>query len=95
MRIRWLSKAQSDLHRLHEFVSPINEDAALKMLDALVQAVSSLKENPRLGRRVASQSQDEARSLVVRIYEMRYAIREEDIYILRIWHTRESRQRDT
>ena len=91
MRIRWLSKAQSDLHRLNEFVTPINEDAALKMLDALVQAVLSLKENPRLGRRVASQSQDEVRSLVVRTYEIRYAIRGEDIYVLRIWHTRESR----
>ncbi|MFZ9111377.1 MAG: type II toxin-antitoxin system RelE/ParE family toxin [Burkholderiaceae bacterium] len=92
MRIHWLSKASSDLHRLHEFVTPINEDAAFKILDALVQAVSSLKETPRLGRRVSSQTHEEVRSLVVRTYEIRYAIREENIYILRIWHTRESRQ---
>jgi plasmid stabilization system protein ParE len=92
MRVHWLSKASSDLNRLHEFVTPINEDAAFKILDALIQAVSSLKETPRLGRRVSSQTQDEVRSLVVRTYEIRYAIREENIYILRIWHTRESRQ---
>ena len=92
MRIRWLTKARSDLYRLHEFAVPINENAALKIIDSLVRAVSSLKENPRLGRRVANQSQDEVRSLVVRAYEIRYAIRGEDIYVLRIWHTRESRQ---
>ena len=92
MRIHWSSKARSDLLRLHEFVTPINEDAAFKILDALVQAVSSLKEIPRLGRRVSSQTHEEVRSLVVRTYEIRYAIREENIYILRIWHTRESRQ---
>jgi plasmid stabilization system protein ParE len=92
MRLHWLSKARSDLYRLHEFVTPINEDAALKIIDSLVQAVSGLQENPRLGRRVANQGQDEVRSLVVRAYEIRYAIRGEDIYVLRIWHTRESRQ---
>jgi plasmid stabilization system protein ParE len=47
--------------------------------------------HPRLGERLEGFEQQEVRRLLVGSYEMRYEIRDGEIYILRLWHTREKR----
>jgi len=91
MEIRWTSKALSDLARLHEFLVLKNPPAAAKAIQAIVQAPEVLQAHSRLGERIEEFLPREVRRLLVLNYEMRYEIRQDVIFLLRIWHTREDR----
>jgi plasmid stabilization system protein ParE len=91
MELRWTSKALSDLTRLHEFLAPVNKTAAVRAVQSLTGASSSLMENPRIGQLLDEFEQREIRRILVGRYELRYEIVESTIYILRLWHTREER----
>ncbi|WP_151671669.1 type II toxin-antitoxin system RelE/ParE family toxin [Nitrincola schmidtii] len=49
MKIKWTSKAVSDLNRLYEFLSRVNPDAAQQTLRSLSRGPDHLITNPRLG----------------------------------------------
>lgn len=51
-----------------------------------------LLDNPRLGERLTQFNPREVRHLLLGNYEVRYELKSEMIYILRLWHTREDRQ---
>ncbi len=50
-----------------------------------------LLEHPRMGERLDEFAPREVRRLLVGIYEMRYEIKSETIFILRPWRVREDR----
>jgi hypothetical protein len=50
-----------------------------------------LELQPRLGTRLTAFEPREVRYLLVGDYEMRYEVTDNDVWILRIWHTRELR----
>jgi plasmid stabilization system protein ParE len=91
MGLKWTSKALSDLARLHEFLAPVNPTAAARAVQSLAAAPSALLAHPRLGERLDGFEHREVRRLLVGSYEMRYELRDGEIYILRLWHTREKR----
>ncbi len=91
MKLKWTSKALSDLARLYEFLAPVNKSAAARTVQALTAAPTSLLGNPRIGEQLFEFEQREVRRLLVGHYEMRYEIQESTIYVLRLWHTREDR----
>lgn len=91
MKLRWTSRALSDLVRLHEFLASVNPDAAAKVVQALTGGASRLAERPRIGERLEAYLPRDIRRLLIAHYELRYEVQEQDIYILRIWHTRERR----
>jgi plasmid stabilization system protein ParE len=91
MKLQWTAKAQSDLVRLHEFLLPVNPQAAVKTVRSLVAAPRRLLEHPRMGERLDHYLPREVRRLLVGRYEVRYEIRDETIIVLRLWHTREER----
>jgi len=91
MEIKWTSKALSDLVRLHEFLVPVNPQAAARAVQSLAQAPDVLMTHPRLGEQLFQFAPREVRRLLVGSYEVRYEIQDSIIYILRLWHTRESR----
>jgi plasmid stabilization system protein ParE len=91
MNIKWTSKANSDLVRLHEFLAPVNPQAAAKVVRALVAAAARLIEHPRIGEKLEHYGPREVRRLIVGDYELRYEINGSTVYILRLWHTRERR----
>jgi plasmid stabilization system protein ParE len=91
MKLQWTDKALSDLVRLHEFLAPVNPQAADKIVKSLTAATGRLLEYPRIGEKIDHYEPREVRRLLVGRYEMRYEIRDATIYVLRIWHTRESR----
>ncbi|TAL80017.1 MAG: type II toxin-antitoxin system RelE/ParE family toxin [Burkholderiaceae bacterium] len=91
MVLRWTSKALSDLSRLYEFLAKANEPAAARAVQALVSAPTILLTNPRIGDQLFQFQSREVRRILVQSYEIRYEIQESDIYILRLWHTRENR----
>lgn len=93
MQLKWTSKALADLARLYEFLAPVNLSAAARIVQSLTVASSNLLDNPRIGERLDEFEPREVRRLLVGHYEMRYELQKSNIniYILRIWHTREHR----
>lgn len=91
MQLKWTSKALTDLARLYEFLALVNPSAAARTVQSLTAAPISLLDNPRIGERLDEFEPREVRRLVVGHYEMRYELQERNIYILRLWHTRENR----
>jgi len=91
MELKWTSKALSDLTRLHEFLSPLNKQAAVATVQILTATPAKLMAQPRLGERLEEFDLREVRRILVSHYEMRYEIQHSTIYVLRLWHTREDR----
>lgn len=91
MQIRWTEKAHSDLKRLYDFLAPANRPAAAKAIQAIVAAPAQLLQHPRIGEKLDEFDPREVRRILIGAYEMRYEIKDEAIYILRLWHGREDR----
>jgi len=91
MVLKWTGKAVSDLARLYGFLAPVNREPAVRTVQALTGAPTSLLANPRIGEKLEEFEPREVRRILVGHYEMRYEIQGSTIYVLRLWHTREDR----
>lgn len=91
MTVEWSAHAISDLSRLYDFLSAANLNTASRVIRALSAAPSRLLESPRIGERLNEFAPREVRRILVGDYEVRYAIAESTISVLRLWHTREHR----
>ncbi len=91
MKIKWTSKALSDLVRLYEFLAVKSKQAAAHTVQSLSAAPDRLLDQARIGEKLDEFAPREVRRIVVGRYEMRYEIQESIIIVLRIWHTREDR----
>jgi len=91
MKLKWTRKALSDLARLYEFLVPVNRKAAAQTVQSLAAAPTRLIEQPRIGEKLEEFEPRDVRRLFIGRYEMRYEIQQSNLYILRIWHTRENR----
>lgn len=91
MELKWSSKALSDLARLYEFLAAVNQPAAARTVQQLTAAPTTLLTNPRIGERLEEFDPRDVRRILVGHYEMRYEIAGSTIYLLRLWHTRETR----
>ncbi len=91
MQLQWTASALADIGRLHEFLVRVNSRAAAKIVQMLTAVPNSLISNPFVGRRLEEFTPNDVRRIIVGQYELRYEIRKETIYILRLWHTREDR----
>jgi plasmid stabilization system protein ParE len=91
MNIRWTGKASSDLVRLYEHLRPVSPAAAARIVRQLARSPDRLTEHPRIGERLDAYGPREVRRILVGDYELRYEIVAAEIFILRLWHCRESR----
>ncbi len=92
MKLTWAKAAMGDLSRLYAFLRPVNMAAAAKVVQRLTDAPDLLLEQPKIGTRLTEFEPREVRFILVGDYEMRYEITVDgNIWILRIWHTREFR----
>lgn len=91
MALRWAQAAYGDLRRIHEFLEPVNPVAAARSVRTVLGRVRRIPVQPRLGERVAGFDEREVRRVLIQGYEVRYEVAGSDIYILRIFHTREDR----
>lgn len=91
MKLKWTSKALSDLVRLHEFMAVKNKSAAARTVQLLTAAPDRLLDQARMGEKLEEFEPREVRRIIAGSYEMRYEIQESIIYVLRLWHTREDR----
>ena len=89
--LKWTTKAHSDLVRLYEFLAPVNSAAAARIVRHLVAGAKRIPVHPRLGVQMLEFAPREVRKLLVADYEIRYELTDTDVFILRIFHTREDR----
>ena len=91
MELKWTSRALSDLARLYEFLTSVNQPAAARVIQSLTHAPTTLSANPRIGEQLFEFESREIRRILVGKYEVRYEIHKSTIYVLRLWHAREHR----
>lgn len=91
MELKWTNKALSDLARLFDFLAAINRPAASRIVQSLVAAPVKLMEYPRIGERLEEFNPRDVHRIIVHHYELRYEVKASNIYILRLWHTKEER----
>ena len=92
MRVNWTGKALGDLARLHAFLADVNPQAAARTVLSITEAVDRLPNNPRLGLRLEEFDPQEVRRVFAGQYEVRYAIAQDVLHILRLWSSREDRK---
>lgn len=91
MRIVWSTSGWADLDRLHAFLAEHDLEAADRTLDQLANAPSALLSFPRRGSRVSEFDPREIREYRVGRYLLRYELTTTEIFVLRLFHSREDR----
>jgi plasmid stabilization system protein ParE len=91
VRLIWTGKALDDLARLHAFLAGVNPQAAAAVLRRLKTAPRLLQAQPRLGAALHEYEPREVRRLFIDDYELRYEVKADALWLLRLWHTREDR----
>jgi plasmid stabilization system protein ParE len=77
--------------RLYEFLQPVNQAAAARVVRQLVAGAKRIPAHPRLGLRLPEFAPREVRRVLIGDYEIRYELAGTDVLVLRIFHTREDR----
>ena len=91
MALRLTSKVHSDLVRVHKFLLPVDPIAAVQVVRQLVAGAKRMPAHPRLGVRLPEFDPREVRRGLIGDYELRYELNETEVFVLRIFHTREDR----
>mgnify|MGYP001546436695 CR=1 FL=1 len=89
MKLSFSELAVEDLSRLRKFVVDNHGDAQ-HVARQLIGSIRKLLFAPQIGRLI-SELPGEVREMVFGKYIIRYAIIENQVYILRIWHGKEHR----
>ncbi|SOB58157.1 Plasmid stabilization system [Pseudodesulfovibrio profundus] len=89
MRIRFSPESVQDLKRLHDFLAKHDVETASTTVLNLKAAINRFIEMPRIGRPL--EDIENVREFVFGRYVVRYLVKDESVYILRLWHSKESR----
>lgn len=89
----WLPEAQQDIVRLYELLHEKSPTAAQKMINTLLKGADHLQTFPEMGKPMEDELQ--RRELFVPFgagaYVLRYKLSGDQVVIIRVWHSRESR----
>jgi plasmid stabilization system protein ParE len=89
--LRWTHSAYGDLRRLYAFLEPVDAGAAARAVRIIVNRIQRIPAQPRLGERLLRFAPRVVRRVLAAKYEIRYELRDGDVIVLRIFHTREDR----
>lgn len=94
MRLRWLPEAWQDIQRLFEFLVDKDPVAAKRAMDLIASGADRLLDMPEVGRPTDDDSQ--RRELFLPFgagsYVLRYRLDGNAVVVIRVWHSRESRE---
>lgn len=89
MKLQFTYRALHDLKRLRRFIADKNPPAAQRMSQRLRHSITSLLDNPKVGRQLEELTG--VRELINGAYIVRYTETTDTIIILNIWHGKEDR----
>lgn len=89
----WLPEAKQDIARLHEFLKNKSPDAASRMVDLLLNGADKLMDFPEMGKPLGDELKRHELFLAfgAGAYVIRYILTENNIVVIRVWHSREMR----
>ena len=89
----WLPEAKQDIARLHEFLKNKSPDAASRMVDLLLNGADKLMDFPEMGKPLGDELKRRELFLAfgAGAYVVRYILTENNIVVIRVWHSREMR----
>jgi plasmid stabilization system protein ParE len=90
MKLIFSKAAVNDLVRLRDFIAQHSPEAAQRVAQRIRGAIEKLADAPQIGRPVTHLS-GEIRELIFGKYVVRYEVRQQNLYILKIWHGKENR----
>ena len=92
LSLSWTAAARLDLIRLRDFLESKNPNVAKRAAAIILKATDLILDNPTIAHCLEDR---EDRELFVPFgkngYILRYRIEEDNILLLRIWHSREAR----
>ena len=93
MNLVWLPEARDDIQRLSDFLLERDPEAAERAVRAIQLGSRSLLEYPRAGRPLDDETGRRERFVPfgAGAYVMRYIILDDQIVVIRVWHSREKR----
>lgn len=95
MEVYWTLKAQNDLERIYSFALQYSRQHADDVLDRLITGCVGLTAHPAIGVQQTRYEPREVRKVLFDDYEvhyeLHYELRDNDIYIVDLWHTKEER----
>jgi plasmid stabilization system protein ParE len=89
MQIRFSPESVQDLKRLHDFLDQHDPEVARTTVLNLKVAINRFAETPRIGRPI--EDIENVREFVFGRYVVRYLVKDEAVYVLRLWHSKEDR----
>jgi len=98
LKLKWLPGALHDVARLRDFIRVHNPAAAQRAAKRIREGARKLQAHPMLGRPVLDIERPPLRDMFIPFgqagYWLRYAVLEDAILIVKIWHGRENREPD-
>ncbi|EHM7798314.1 type II toxin-antitoxin system RelE/ParE family toxin [Salmonella enterica subsp. enterica serovar Virchow] len=91
MEIYWTLKAQDDLERIYRFALQYSRQHADDVLDRLITGCADLTAHPAIGVQQTRYEPRQVRKVLFDDYAVHYELRDNDIYIVDLWHTKEER----
>ncbi len=92
LKLVWSPASRRDLIRLREFIEPHNPRAAKRSSEKTRKATKLILDNPAIGTRIEDRDDREFYTPFGQGgYILRYQVIDQNIVILKIWHTREDR----
>jgi toxin ParE1/3/4 len=85
VKVTWTEPALVELEAIYDFLSPTNPAAAQRVVEELLLAADSLSLFPHRGRKGRLPHTREL--VIVRPYLIIYRIVDDEVLILRIWHS--------
>ena len=102
MKLVFTLLAHQDLVRLRQFIARHDPNAATRAANRIKTVAKLLTDQPLVGRPVNSptgETRNDIRELPLKFgsggYVLRYQVLQNQIRVLRIWHTREERETET
>lgn len=87
--LQFSASAKKDLIRVREFIAKHNPGAARRVGQRLKMSIDRLTEQSDMG--VNVDGLPDVQELITGDYIVRYLVRDEEVYLLRIWHGKEDR----
>ena len=92
-RIKWRLEAVQDIDRLRAFLYSKDPKAAQQAIHVIYNAAKYLENTPEIGKPIPDETK--RRELTIPFgasaYIIRYVFENDNVYVLRVWHSRENR----
>ena len=86
MKIQWAEPAVEDLEAIRDFIARGSDHYPAQFGERVLEAVDSLRESPKRGRKVPEAGRQDIRELLFGNYRIMYRVESERVLVLAVLH---------